>query len=77
AQKTVLKQLIGKFGILSIEMQLAQKADQNVIKEIDKDHINVEYVDNPKGNNDAVDIEPLEDDVDSSELFARYANNKE
>lgn len=77
AQKTVLKQLISKFGILSIEMQLAQKADQTVIKDVNKDNIDVEYVDNPKKQNESINIEPLEDDFDSSELFAGYANNKE
>lgn len=44
AKKTVLKLLLSKFGILSIEMQIAQKADQAVIKEIDGDNIEVEYV---------------------------------
>ena len=77
AQKTVLKQLISKFGILSIEMQLAQKADQTVVKDVNKDNIDVEYVDNPKKQNEPINIEPLEEDFDSSELFAGYANNKE
>ena len=50
AKKTVLKLLLSKFGILSIEMQTAQKVDQAVIKEVNKDNIEVEYVD---GNENA------------------------
>ena len=46
AKKTVLKLLLSKYGMLSIEMQTAQKVDQAVIKEVDKDNIEVEYVDN-------------------------------
>jgi len=41
AKKTVLKMLISKWGILSIEMQKAVKYDQGVIKDEE-----VEYVDN-------------------------------
>ena len=46
ATKTVLKLLLSKFGILSIEMQTAVKADQAVIKEVDGNNVEVEYVDN-------------------------------
>lgn len=55
AKKTVLKLLLSKFGILSIEMQTAQKADQAVIKEFDKNNIEVEYVDNENNVNDTTD----------------------
>ena len=55
AKKTVLKLLLSKFGILSIEMQTAQKADQAVIREFDKNNIEVEYVDNENNINDTVD----------------------
>ena len=55
AKKTVLKLLLSKFGILSIEMQTAQKADQAVIREFDKNNIEVEYVDNENNVNDTVD----------------------
>ena len=48
AKKTVLKLLLSKFGILSIEMQTAQKVDQAVITEVEKDNISVEYTDNPE-----------------------------
>ena len=55
AKKTVLKLLLSKFGILSIEMQTAQKADQAVIREFDKNNIEVEYVDNENNINDTID----------------------
>lgn len=55
AKKTVLKLLLSKFGILSIEMQTAQKADQAVIREFDNNNIEVEYVDNENNVNDTVD----------------------
>ena len=55
AKKTVLKLLLSKFGILSIEMQTAQKADQAVIREFDKNNIEVEYVDNENNINDTAD----------------------
>jgi recombination protein RecT len=44
ASKTVLKSLISKWGILSIEMQSAIKFDQGVVKDIDG--VDVEYIDN-------------------------------
>lgn len=44
AQKTVLKQLLGKYGPLSIELERALTADQAVIK--DADTLDIEYVDN-------------------------------
>ena len=61
--KTVLKQLLSKFGILSIEMQRAIRFDQGVAKgdftQIesveDIDAVEVEYVDNPQS--DVVDKE--------------------
>lgn len=45
AKKTVLKLLLSKFGILSVDMQMALSADQAVIK--DPGTIDVDYVDNP------------------------------
>lgn len=51
AKKTCLKQLLSKYGILSIEMQRAQTFDQAVVKndliEDNVDEAEVEYVDNP------------------------------
>ena len=80
AKKTVLKLLLSKFGILSIEMQTAQKADQAVIREFDKNNIEVEYVDNENNVNDTVDEivineadsttnENNSDDEDLKEMF--------
>lgn len=58
--KTVLKLLLSKYGILSIEMQRAIKFDQGVVKNDftqisdvrDIDDAEVEYVDNPNGEVD-------------------------
>nr|DAM47686.1 MAG TPA: RecT protein [Caudoviricetes sp.] len=79
AKKTVLKLLLSKFGILSIEMQTAQKADQAVIREFDKNNIEVEYVDNENNVNDTTDDivinesdtanENNSDDEDLKEMF--------
>lgn len=55
AKKTVLKLLLSKFGILSIEMQTALKTDQAVIKDVNKDSVEVEYVDNENNVNDTTD----------------------
>lgn len=44
AKKTVLKSLISKWGILSIEMQKAVKFDQGVVKDTETEDI--EYIDN-------------------------------
>ena len=50
AKKTVLKLLLSKFGILSIEMQRAQTFDQSSIKSdltvTDVDEAEIEYMDN-------------------------------
>ena len=61
AKKTVLKLLLNRWGILSVEMQKANIADQASIKEgvihgEEIDSSNVEYTDNP----DFVDVEFVE-----------------
>jgi hypothetical protein len=71
AKKTVLKLLLSKFGILSIEMQTAQKADQAVIREFDNNNIEVEYVDNENNINDTTD------DIVLNESDAITENNSE
>jgi len=49
ARKTVLKHLLSKWGILSIEMQTAIKADQSIVKGgVDDQETTFEYVDNDK-----------------------------
>ena len=72
AKKTVLKLLLSKFGILSIEMQTAQKVDQAVIKEIEPDgNVEVEYVDSPEGDNanDIKEVETIDSEEDTTEKF--------
>jgi recombination protein RecT len=44
AKKTVMKNLLAKWGILSVDMQFAVKFDQGVVKDIDTEE--VEYLDN-------------------------------
>lgn len=44
ARKTVLKTLLSKWGILSVEMQSAVKFDQGVIRDVENGV--VEYLDN-------------------------------
>lgn len=46
ATKTVLKRLLSKYGILSIEMQTGLSADQAVVTESDEGDPTFEYVDN-------------------------------
>jgi len=48
AKKTVLKLLLSKFGILSIEMKSAIEKDQAIIKDVDADSI--DYVDRTDEN---------------------------
>jgi recombination protein RecT len=47
ALKTVLKRLISKWGILSVDMQRAVKSDQGVVRNIDNID-DVDYDDNPQ-----------------------------
>ncbi len=46
ASKTVLTQLLRKWGIMSTEMQIAYENDQAIITETEKI-----YIDNPNTNN--------------------------
>lgn len=67
AKKTVLKDMLKKWGILSIDMQTGIKADQAVIKEgiVNKDGAldeNIEYVDNLQ-NVKNVDFEEVKDEI--------------
>lgn len=50
AKKTVLKLLLSKYGILSIEMQRAIQADQAVASEIDPENPGLKYEDNTENN---------------------------
>lgn len=59
ALKTVIKLLLSKYGILSIEMQTAITVDQAIIKNADT--MEIEYVDvNEKNNSQTIDIEVKE-----------------
>ena len=53
AKKTMIRQLIGKWGIMSVEMQQAMVTDQSVI---DADG-SVRYVDNPQSVNVEVQVQ--------------------
>lgn len=61
AKKTVLKLLLSKYGILSVELEKAQLADQSKIKDWDAQE--VEYIDN-----DSEDVEVVEEDQNTPEL---------
>jgi len=58
--KTVLKMLISKFGILSIEMQTAVQLDQAIMKNMDGGY---EYADNPE-DGQVIDAETTEEATD-------------
>jgi recombination protein RecT len=51
AYKTMLRQLISKWGIMSLEMQIAVEKDQSVISEEGKSY----YVDNPNFKDSAIE----------------------
>lgn len=51
ALKTVLKMLLSKYGILSVEMQTAVQADQAAIKTIDGEF---DYIDSTSGDIDSI-----------------------
>ena len=56
AEKTVLKALISRYGIMSTDMQQAVKSDQSKINvDIETDEENIEYIDNP----DMIDAQTL------------------
>jgi recombination protein RecT len=66
--KTVLKNSLSKWGILSVSMQTAMVADQAVIKEYDKpiDGDNVSYIDNQEGveaSPGRIDLQEGADDI--------------
>ena len=77
--KTVLKLLLSKYGILSVEMQRAIKFDQGVVKGDftqmesveDIDAVEVDYVDNPKN---AADEEKV---AEVAEKFQDFGDSEE
>lgn len=55
AKKTVIKMLLSRYGILSVDMQTAVIADQSVIK--NSDTLEVQYIDNEPITTDDIAIE--------------------
>jgi len=55
ASKTVLKNLLSKYGVLSIEVQDAIKADQAIISVTDDGSEILEYADNPNNTKSVAD----------------------
>jgi len=70
AQKTVLKQLLSKYGLLSAEMQKAIQYDQAVIKENGE----AEYIDNP--NDDTIASEEEKISIDDAKRLFELAKNR-
>ena len=78
AKKTVLKLLLSKFGILSIEMQTAQKVDQAVIKEVEPNgNVEVEYVDSPDNASDIIEEETANNDTQSDDETVENFNSED
>ena len=78
AKKTVLKLLLSKFGILSIEMQTAQKVDQAVIKEVEPNgNVEVEYVDSPDNASDIIEEETAANDTQSDNEIVENFNSED
>ena len=61
ACKTMLRQLISKWGIMSIEMQQAFENDQGVVLVKDGKLSGVEYVDNPEADYVAEPVAPADE----------------
>lgn len=65
AKKTLIRQLISKWGIMSIDMQKAYNADMAVVNEDGT----VEYVDNPVMDVEAEVIEDIEENSNKEEFI--------
>lgn len=81
-RKTVLKNALSSWGILSVEMQRAVVTDQGVIDDVDNLD-DVDYVDNPNGHHDEYqgEAESVEEDPPSQEKkqskSTKSSNDKE
>lgn len=73
AKKTVLKNTLSKWGILSIEMERASVADQAVVRDVDT--IDIDYVDNPE-HAEVVDTETGEIRLSEESKAATNAEEK-
>ena len=65
ALKTVLKLLLKKYGLLSVEMQTVLKADQAVVEMKEDGNVEYEYIDNPDFEYQILDDEQAEKEGDS------------
>lgn len=76
ATKTVLKHLLSRYGVLSIEMQTAVKADQAVVHETD-DGEQYEYVDNTVEAEYTVDDAALDREIAEMDAAAEMGGEPE
>lgn len=76
ATKTVLKHLLSRYGVLSIEMQIAVKADQAVVHETD-DGEQYEYVDNTVEAEYTVDDAALDREIAEMDAAAEMGGEHE
>lgn len=70
AKKTVLKNTLAKWGILSVDMQQALISDQAVIKNIET--MEVSYVDNETQDIPTVEVEEIKDEIIEDLLSEGY-----
>jgi len=59
ASKTVLKNTLSKWGVLSTQMQIAVSVDQGVKRDMDSE---IEYIDNPETDIHEEHVEPVGED---------------
>ncbi len=72
AEKTVLKALISRYGIMSTDIQQAVKSDQSKINiDLDTGEENIEYIDNPN----MITIESLSTE-EQREILDKYGTEK-
>ncbi len=65
--KTLLKLLLSKYGILSVDMQRAMESDQAAITEDEEGQIKYDYVDNPETE----EVEEVKNGATKEDLLAR------
>ncbi len=71
ALKTVLTQLLRKWGIMSTEMQIAYESDQAIITENEKI-----YIDNPNNDNKEIKLKEIEETKKEINInYAQIQNN--
>lgn len=73
AKKTMLRQLISKWGIMSIDMQTAYEADMSVQNEYGK----FDYVDNPMNDESEANIPEAEYELKETEMPVADIDNTE